>query len=287
MVEFGRDTRQLVCELAVALPCVWAGYFFTHTWKSLDTGQLLLLCGAAALCVGGAARAVTLRQRRRGGVAIWFLGGVVALGPILAALADAGALFAAGMLLVVAILRSDAAWSTPGARCVLGLLFACTAASLGFVVALPVSAQVARLALALGIYVGLVETIIGDPPVTRPTFGLVLGLMIALVLAVGAFGLAHPHGLLGAALAVWLAARLGIVGARVPPRYTPDRARSFAEQAQLGTGLLAGALLTLTVEGSVPNAAAELAWAVAAGAFSFVLMRLWPLMASRREEEQD
>lgn len=286
MLELGRDSRRLVCELAVTMVCVWTGYFLTHTWKTLDAGQLLLLGGGAVLCVGGTDWAGTLRHSRRGGAATWCLGGVVAIGIVLAALADFGALFAAGVLSVVAVLRSGAVRSTPGVRCLLGLLFACAAVSMGLVVALPVSAQVGRIGLALGIYVGLVESARGNPPVARPTFGMLLGLMIALVLMVGAIGLARPHGLLGAALALWLAARLGIVGVRVLGRYTPGRVRSFSEQAQLGTGLMAGALLTMKIGSDGPNAAAELAWAVIAGAFSFVLMRAWPLMVGRGEGDE-
>lgn len=278
MIELGRNARRLVCELAVSLPCVWTGYFLTHTWKTLDTEQLLLLGSGAALCVGGAALAGTLRHHRGNGAPMWCLAGLVALGILLTALANFRALFAAGPLLVVATLRSNEAWSAPGARCALGLLFACASISMGPVIALPVSGQVILLGLALAVYVGLAETTSGDPPVTRPTFGMLLGLIIALVLMMGAIGLARPHGLLGAALAAWLAARLGIVGARVLRQYTSRRVHSFAKQAQLGTGLMAGILLTLTIKGNGRSEVAELAWPVVAGVFSFLLMRVWPLL---------
>ena len=285
MVEWSRSIRLLVCDLAIALVCVWTGYFATHTWKTADAAQVSLLCVGTALCVAGVEGVFLLRRGGGKFAAAWCSAGIAAIGTVLTALAVLRAAFAVGILLFVMLVRSRLAWRSAGARFLFGFWFALAAASVGFVAVFPVSVQTSWLILTLAIYVALTEAARGEPPVSRAGFGALLALMIAMVLVVGAVALGRPHGLLGAALALWLVLRLGVLGARVVGRHAPGRVASFVEQVQLGVGLMAGALLTLAIDGAAGlSASAELAWAIAAGAFSFLLMRLWPLVAGRGEE---
>ena len=89
---------------------------------------------------------------------------------------------------------------------------------------------------------------------------------------------------------VWLAVRLWWSGRIVLRETSAAHVRLFAENALLGSGLLAAALLAAHIEPSEPTVGevvsgisrslGEAAWPVLCGLFSVVLARMWPYVVN-------
>lgn len=267
------EIRQFIGDLAAAAVCLWAGYFFCHTWQTLDEVELALLgvavlgsyAGAAAIGAGG--------WNRAGAVAALAVAVAAAayVNPLV--LCSVAALFGLGLLRR----RSD---GTQASRFVLGLLLAGAALVAGVCASRQIPAAALWCGLALAGYVGLAESLRGTRPVAKGTFAMTLGALMAAVLGTAAFGFARPFGLLAAAFSVWLGVYLGWYGRLVLKQCTVARLRLFGDYALAGTGLFAGALLALQIPQG-RRSVGELAWPVMAGAFAVVVIRVWPYMVKR------
>jgi hypothetical protein len=272
--------EHLLAKLSVLAVCTWTGYFLAHDWQTLDVLRLCLLLGGVVGCAVGSE--LMGRQRLTGGAGL-IAPALLLLGPAAMALADLRALVAAAVLISVAVLGRTTAGRTVAGRVVLDLLGAAAAMSAGLVDFLPLTLSTGYAVFTLAAYVAATGLACGGPAaVPRGRLGLAVGIPVAIALMVGAVGMTRPFGLLSAAFGLWLALRLVLYGRRVLSGSSSARPADFAVLARFGTGLLAGALLTLSIDASAPppggpegRMSAELAWPVAAGAFSFLAMRIW------------
>jgi len=267
------DSREVLAEMAAIAICLWTGYFLCHTWRTLSWPELALAGGGAVACSLGAHWLGAASGRTKPGAVLALAGlGAVAFGNV-------RALWGAVPLGLLVLSRGILP-GTLAPRFVTGWLVAAAAALTGLVMGSAVSLTGVSYGVALAGYVGLAGSIAGPRPVSKGTFAIILAALLAAVLLVAGFGLTRPFGLLAAAFSLWLAVYLGWYGRQALKTCDRVRLRLFAQHALLGAGFFAGSLLTLEVRSGRP-AMAELAWPVALGGFSVVMIRVWPYLGKR------
>jgi hypothetical protein len=282
------ELRDAVAELAALLVCAWTGYFLVRGWADADWTAVVLVCVGTIVAAGGALRLA--HDAEAGGRSARSRVGV------LAALAGMAAVGMAGVI----------GWGLPTGGQVLSIwlghrltrgnaMYQFTFGGMAALCAVVAGANAAgewpawagKGALVIACYVGLAH-VAQAHALRRQAFLAVVCLLIALALLIGATSFLFPeYWMLSVLFAAWVALRLGLIARKVLGTYEPRYVRRFGQEALLGTGLVAGALLVLKVASSDvagdPKAVSELAWPVIAGAFSLAAMRVWPFLWRSRE----
>jgi hypothetical protein len=290
------EPRGLVAELAAVLVCAWTGYFLGRGWADAEPGAALLVCSGAVVAAAGAMRVArdaaapnaptaAVRSPRVGLVA-------VAVGSVAVTLATpygAGVL-PAGALVLAVLCEHCGRGGAVARRFAFGALAGAGAVGVGLTAAGAWEPAALGSAAALAGYVGF-ACAARTPGISRQTFLALTFLMIATAIVIGAVGFLYPaYWMLSALFAAWAALRLGLIAREVAAGFERYKVQRFAEEALLGAGLVAGALLVLKVGASAragdPKVLSEMTWPVLAGAFSLLMMRAWPFLWRRRETSE-